>query len=274
MTIAHRGLLPNDVFLASYPRSGSVWLRFLLTEMLSGDASFVTISNTVPYVGKHGATPSLVPAGGRLIKTHEPFNSFYRRAIHLVRDPRDVCISYFNFLQRIGKITIRAGDDKAASFDHHVNAFLAGRVDAFGTWQQHLVSWSAAKEHGRADVHRIRFEDLKADTPAELERLADWLKLPFSRSDAVRVAERCSVENMKRAEAEGRLANPPVFSKTALRTGLSLILAGRAGGWREALTDAQQDRFAAFAEGLALMGYPPAGAGKPGAAARARMAVG
>jgi hypothetical protein len=37
-------LAPNDVCLASYPRSGSAWLRFLLTELLSGDASFVTIS--------------------------------------------------------------------------------------------------------------------------------------------------------------------------------------------------------------------------------------
>ncbi len=139
ITIAHRGLTADDVFLASYPRSGSVWLRFLLTEMLSGDASFVTIARTVPYVGKHRATPRLVPGGGRMIKTHEPFMSRYRRAIHLVRDPRDVCISYFNFLQRIGKITIRGGDDEAASFDHHVDAFLAGRVDAFGTWQQHVT---------------------------------------------------------------------------------------------------------------------------------------
>ncbi|MEX2446142.1 MAG: hypothetical protein WD734_02295, partial [Dehalococcoidia bacterium] len=36
----HRGLRPADVFVASYPRSGSSWLRFLLYEMTAGDASF------------------------------------------------------------------------------------------------------------------------------------------------------------------------------------------------------------------------------------------
>ena len=261
------------MFLASYPRSGSVWLRFLLTEMLSGDASFVTISKTVPYVGKHRSTPSLVPGGGRLIKTHEPFMSRYRRAINLVRDPRDVCISYFSFLQRIGKITIRDGDDEAASFDRHVDAFIAGRVDTFGTWQEHVTSWTVAKDQGLADVMRVRFEDLRADTPAELERIADWLALPFSRADALRIADRCSFENMRRAEAEGRLANPPVFSKTALRTGLSVVREGRAGGWQRSLNDTQQARFSAFAEGLALMGYEPAGRQSAGDAAHPRPAV-
>ncbi len=40
------------------------------------------------------------------------------------------------------------------------------------------------------------------------------------------------------------------------------------------LSQAQQARFAAFAEGLALMGYAPAGAGRSGAAASSRAAVG
>ena len=242
--------------------------------MLSGDASFATIGKTVPYVGKQRITPSLVPRGGRLIKTHEPFMSRYRRAINLVRDPRDVCISYFSFLQRIGKIKIREGDDKVASFDRHVDAFIAGRVDAFGTWQQHVMSWSVAKEQRLADVLQVKFEELKTDTPTELERIADWLAVPFSRSDAQRVAERCSFANMQKAEAEGRRADPPVFSKTALRTGLSVVREGRAGGWQRVLDEAQQARFAAFAEGLALMGYAPAGAGGTGAAASPRLFVG
>ncbi|CAN5762483.1 hypothetical protein BH24CHL5_BH24CHL5_04260 [soil metagenome] len=37
--LAHRGLVPGDIFCASYPRSGSVWLRIMLIEMLAGDAT-------------------------------------------------------------------------------------------------------------------------------------------------------------------------------------------------------------------------------------------
>jgi len=91
----HRGIGPKDVFLASYPCSGSSWMRFLLLELLAGDASFAAINVAVPYVGRHRVAPSIVPDGGRLIKTHEPHLARYRRAVHLVRDPRDVALLLF-----------------------------------------------------------------------------------------------------------------------------------------------------------------------------------
>ncbi|HKS75489.1 MAG TPA: hypothetical protein VJQ82_19930, partial [Terriglobales bacterium] len=33
--LRHRGLGPRDTFVASYPRSGSTWLRFQLFELLT-----------------------------------------------------------------------------------------------------------------------------------------------------------------------------------------------------------------------------------------------
>ena len=58
-------------------------------------------------IGRHRSSAASLPGGGRLIKTHEPYNHRYSRSIHLVRDPRDVAISYWSFMQRIGKIVVR-----------------------------------------------------------------------------------------------------------------------------------------------------------------------
>jgi hypothetical protein len=251
----HRGIRPNDVFLTAYPRSGSVWMRFLLTDALVGDADFPLVHATVPYVGRHHDVPEVVPGGGRVIKTHEPYMSRYRRAIHLVRDPRDVVISYFHFLQRIEKIVVDPTDDVEASFDHHVDAFLAGRVDGFGTWQYNLDTWLEAPERG-ADVIRVRYEDLKADPATEIRRLTDWLGCDLTDADIARVIENCSVERMQASESEARANDPRFFNRHAMRTGLPVVREGRAGGWRTNLTADQQRRFSVFASGLSALGYP------------------
>jgi hypothetical protein len=252
----HRGLRTDDLFLAAYPRSGTSWFRFLFVEMLSGDASFERIRREVPYVGRHHRAPDLLPGGGRIIKTHEPYRRHYRRALHLVRDPRDVAVSYFHFMQRIGKLVVKPGDDLPASLDRFIDAFLDGHVDAHGTWQSHLFSWLRQAEREPARILRVRYEDVRADPAAELTRIGAWLGLELTAKEAAGIAERCSLERMRQAEAEALAHAPHVFDPRAVRTGLTLLRQGSVGGWRTALSEPQQRRFAVFADGLALMGYP------------------
>jgi hypothetical protein len=57
--------------LASYPRSGNTWLRFVLADVLAESSSFDNIQGLIPEIGIHGGARSLLPNGGRLIKTHE-----------------------------------------------------------------------------------------------------------------------------------------------------------------------------------------------------------
>jgi len=91
----HWGLDPNDAFIASYPRSGNTWLRFVLYEVLvAGQAAdFDEVNHIVAEVGLHGPAIPLLPGGGRLIKTHEPYQKQYKKAIYLVRDARDVVLA-------------------------------------------------------------------------------------------------------------------------------------------------------------------------------------
>src|SRR5215472_10450025 len=86
VSLRHRGLDARDVFFASYPRSGSTWLRFLLFETLSGQSSaFGKVNDCIPDVGDHLKAPRLLPGGGRLIKTHEPYRNSYEKALYIVR---------------------------------------------------------------------------------------------------------------------------------------------------------------------------------------------
>ncbi len=256
ITMAHRGLSGDDIFCAAYPRSGSMYMRWLIVEMLTGEASFANVRQTFPYVGQHRASPRVLGGTGRLIKTHERFMPIYGRVIHLVRDPRDVAISYFHFLQRTGRIELRAGDDVEASFGRYLDALIAGRIDGHGTWQEHLTSWLAASDLGRADVLRVRYEDLRADPQVWLMRIADWMGHELDAERAEQVIERCSLERM-RAE-EDAMGSQGIFRERDVRSGHRAVREGRVGAWRQLLTDEHLARFTPFADGLARLGYAEA----------------
>src|SRR5215472_5789172 len=92
----HREIRPTDVFLASYPRSGSTWVRFTAYEAMTGNPSeFGIVNSSFPTVGEHFHAPELLAGGGRFIGTHEKYRTAYQRAIYLIRDVRDVALSQY-----------------------------------------------------------------------------------------------------------------------------------------------------------------------------------
>ena len=72
LSYRHRGLLPEDVMLASYPKSGSTWLSFMLAELLwqAGREQTLLDNRYLPQIGKQSRAIRRLPNGGRLIRTH------------------------------------------------------------------------------------------------------------------------------------------------------------------------------------------------------------
>lgn len=96
------------------------------------------------------------------------------RYVHVSRDPADVAVSFFKFFEGW---FFEAGH---VSLDEFVRQFWLGRGrPASDDWMtnasawDHLLSWWPHRND--ADVHFISFEDLKADLPAEVARLAAFL---------------------------------------------------------------------------------------------------
>ena len=219
----HRGFRQADVFVGSYPRSGSTWLRFMLLEILAGQTSgFANTNEMLPDVGKHEAGASVLPGGGRLIKTHESFRSEYRRAIYLVRDPRDVAISEFAYQQALG---FAAGD-----FDRYVERFMQNGVNPFGSWIGHATSWMKASDLGRAEILSVKFEELKQRPHEELGRIVEFLGVSEVKGRISRAIENNSLARMKEKEKK----NPQRASVKG-----RFIRSGSAGGWRSTFTERQ-----------------------------------
>jgi len=130
--VRHRDVRSDDTFIASYPRAGSTWLRFLLQETLMEQPStFPSVNRVIPQVGFHKNAHRL-PNGGRIIKTHEAFRREYGRAIYLVRDPRDVLLSEYAFQRALGLT--------AVEMDDYIGDFVMRRVNANGSWRDHILT--------------------------------------------------------------------------------------------------------------------------------------
>jgi hypothetical protein len=236
----HRGFRAADVFVGSYPRSGSTWLRFMLLEILAGQASgFANTNEMLPDVGKHEAGAPVLPHSGRLIKTHETFRAEYRKAIYLVRDPRDVALSEFAYQTALGL----EKDD----FDTYLERFLQSGVNPFGSWIDHANSWmnAAAAQHG--DILHVNFEELKQKPEQELGRIVDFLNMPEVKERIPVAIENNSLARMKEKEK----ANPQRASAKG-----RFIRSGSAGGWRASFTDRQAQLVQQYAGTLmARLGY-------------------
>lgn len=237
--LSHRGLDPADVFLASYPRSGNTWMRFLLYELLTGKPTdYAAVRRAIPYVGYHRNAAALLEDGGRVIKTHEVFRNAYRgkRAVYIVRDARDVAISEHKFRTRNGAYS--------KDFDSFTDEFLEGRVQRFGSWSEHVTSWLDSDLAAGGRLHVVRFEELRSNTADVVQKVLEFLAVERSRRDIEAVVEANSVENMRRKEDASTMKKR--ISK-ATPPDSRFVNKGAVGGWRGVLSEEQSRRIASSA---------------------------
>jgi hypothetical protein len=230
--LRHRGIRPQDVFVASYPRSGSTWLRFLLFEILTKDSAlFTSVNRVVADIGYHHDAPSLLPGGGRLLKTHEAYRGEYRKAVYLVRDGRDVVFSEFAYQKARGWI--------ADDFDRFLKEFVHGSVSKYGSWSQHVQSWVRSPLAGQGNLLTIRFEDMRADTEKALTDIIAFLGVSVNPNIIREAIANNTVEKMKNKEDH----NPQFNGSPANGNGLRFVRSGSVGGWRGRLSEMQVELF-------------------------------
>ncbi len=249
----HWGLDSSDAFIASYPRSGNTWLRFVLFEILvtGQTAGFDEVNHIVAEVGLHGPAIPLLPGGGRLIKTHEPYRKQYRKAIYLVRDVRDVVLSEFAYQKALGWVP----DD----FDRFLQQFLQGEVNPFSPWHQHVPAWTDSPLAQSSNFLLIKFEEMRRNTEQVVNRVLDFLDVMVDPQTVRDAIANNTVQRMQEKEQRS-----PQLSEAAPKPSASeesrFIRSGSVGGWRNRLSDAQVELIEQrMGRVLERMGYPVGG---------------
>ena len=230
-------VLPDDVFIVSYPRSGNNWARFLIGNLIRCDepVSFANLEARVPEIYFHSDRQLRRLPGPRVFKSHEVFDPRYANSIYIVRDPRDVAVSNYHHNLRAGNV------QEGVSLDEFVPRFIAADFDSkWGSWRDHVVSWLATRKD-QPGFLLVRYEDMKNATADELARIAAFLSERWNRSISSspeflkRVIELSSPERMRALEQEqgrrwlGSLTDRNKKSYLAVRAAV-------AGGWKAVLS--------------------------------------
>jgi hypothetical protein len=252
----HLGLKPEDIFLASYPRSGSTWLRFMLFEILSGEnPGFRKIEDRLPEIQWHRGRPPILPNGGRLIKTHEQYRKDYKRAVLLVRDVRDVFLSAYARGSQDGIVQLLSKGD----VDSFLQVFMDSSALQMGSWQEHSRSWLESPTAKNGNLMVVKYEELRKNPEPILAQLLEFVGITPDVQVIRKAIEDNTLQQMRAKEDREKQAGEQSVllgpHKDAGEEG-RFVRKGSVGGWRDKLTDAQLefiDRYAG--DVLMTLGY-------------------
>ncbi|XP_028836408.1 sulfotransferase family cytosolic 2B member 1-like isoform X1 [Denticeps clupeoides] len=238
----------DDVFIITYPKSGTTWMQEIVPSLLSGGdlTAVTTLPNwdRVPWLEEKRAALYLKQRPSpRIIVSHMPFHlmppSFLSskvKAIYVTRDPRDVLVSSFYFHQMASFL------DDPGTFDEFIEKFLNGEV-LFGKWTDHMKSWQKADIGNK--IMYVTYEAMIKDLKGVIGSLSRFLDQDLSDEVLEAVAKHCSFNSMKTNTMSNYSLVPQQFMDTSKS---SFLRKGIAGDWKNHFSPEQEAKFRAVIE--------------------------
>jgi hypothetical protein len=245
-------------WIASYPKSGNTWVRAIVDRIVSperpmdinalGDtapsfakltqdhvrAHRIALSASAPGEVRRYWTPvqrQLCEAAGRdvFLKTHNiaarfdsgrfPDPESTAAALYVVRDPRDVVLSYaYHYKMPLGMAVMALCTSSA----HNIKQATLGMTELLMSWGEHVQGWTSLKG---CPLLVLRYEDLLADPAAGVSKIATFLDRPRSADQVAEIVAATAFDRLKGQEQERG------FKESVRPEGF--FRAGVADQWRE-----------------------------------------
>ncbi|MCA9015766.1 MAG: sulfotransferase domain-containing protein, partial [Planctomycetaceae bacterium] len=192
----------NTVWIASYPKSGNTWVRFLLTNLLCPDMkSSADVEALIPDVHKTKVKPPVVHGGFGFAKTHFlpdrlPTGHQTVGAVYVCRDPLDVLASHVNYFE------LAPGAVATMSFiDSYLSTSGPPRWAelGIGSWEEHIRQWCLTPQE--FPVLAVSYESMQVDTHAVLRKIIEFLGIPASESAIATACQKSAADSLRQLEA-------------------------------------------------------------------------
>ncbi|XP_069804567.1 sulfotransferase 2B1-like [Dendropsophus ebraccatus] len=191
----------DDVFLVSYPKSGTTWMIEILSLIRrSGDFTWcreVPNFMRIPWLDVSGIGEKLVDGceSPRFLASHLPIQCFPKsffsskaKIIYIARNPKDVLVSLYHFAHMSYVVK------KPNGFDEFMEDFLQGRVP-FGSWFEHLKGWMQMKDN--KNFLFVTYEDLIQDHRGTIKKICTFLEKELEEQVIDLIVEHSTFSSMK-----------------------------------------------------------------------------
>ncbi|MEO1140599.1 MAG: sulfotransferase domain-containing protein [Pseudomonadota bacterium] len=234
---------PTDIFISPYAKCGTTWMQQIVHGLRTGgDMDFGEISEVVPWLElAHDLRQDIhAPQKARpqAFKSHLNWHEIPKggRYIVVLRDPVDAMVSLFRFLEgwhfETGSISVDAFGD-----------YFLNRDQAHDYWV-HAASWWGQRKN--PNVLLLAYEDMKADLPGTVARVADFMGITDEVTREI-ATQQASFEFMKAhgAHFEEKLTQRYRDPPCGLPPGgpASKVDTGKVGGGKPAVSAKIRARF-------------------------------
>lgn len=233
----------DDVWVVSYPKSGTTWTQQIVRLIRNnGERMNTKISDDVPYLEATAAVGSMnvddycselnledLPRP-RAFKSHFPYNCLPCgpphttpcKYIYVARNPKDVVVSLYCFLQGFAGL----------EWDKFWKSHIEGN-SPYGDHIAHLLSWWAHKDE--ENVLFLKYEDMKKDPSRAVSQIASFLGADLSADTISKIVDLTSFKKMK-ADNTANFS----WDKASIKDGEPTFLRkGIVGDWKNILTPEQ-----------------------------------
>lgn len=254
-------------WLASYPKSGNTWVRMFLNTYLSGfpvdlntGFQYALGDNNAGYFQSVYCRPinelthpeqvylrpavlmtaiSLSACKHVCLKTHhakvqvDDIPLFPPKVsaggIYIIRDPRDIAISYADHTGETIDKTIENMADMHYVNEHHTSKL----IHILTTWSVHVTTWTEKNKDIPIEV--IRYEDMLENPEQEFKKILKALGFSRIKKDKFKFAlEQTTFLNLTKLEEKGGFREKGKGEK--------FFRVGRANQWQEKLTPKQVEK--------------------------------
>ena len=232
---------PSDIYVATYPRSGTTWMQFIL-YLLTSDRSmaFEHLSQVSPWferslaLGTRRATDFESLPEPRVFKTHltPEWLPSIGRAIYVERDGLDVALSYYHLY--------RSHLGYRGTLDEFFDRFMQGDLQ-YRSWFDHTERWRAHAQQHPDEVMCLRYERMVEDLSDVVARAARFIGRPTADAERAEVAAMASFDFMRAHHnrfdpiTEARLDKGQIHD--------AFIRRGQRGDGRDNFSEGQCERF-------------------------------
>lgn len=222
--IKHFKPLPNDIILASFPKTGTTWLKSVIFSIIHRSSkhrlAMAHPHELVPtlevQVYTTSSEPSYTNQSTRIFSTHIPYQLLSEtldlsecRVVYMTRNPKDTLVSTWHFVNKWKKAI-----DDPWPLETATDKFCQGLTPC-GPYYDHVMGYKNLSLERPKNVFFITYEELRSDPITHVKKLAEFLGCPFEGRDEeeqVReVVKSCSFEVLSNYEVNKSEESPSWF---------------------------------------------------------------